>query len=113
MFSGILNKPADHNGLLKQWWPLLSGAGFGLLGGMLIYLLIAPLPHRPGIVHLGTVGCDVLRNAGFAVEPQANTCLFRGTYRESSIPGFISIRQEDRELQLSLSEVTAIMRVNR
>ena len=77
---------------------------------MLIYLFIAPLPHRTAIIHLGTVGCDVLRNASFAVEPQANACLLHGAYQEGNIPGFVSIRRGKRELQLSLSEVTAILR---
>jgi len=110
MFAGILNKPAGLRGFLSGWgWPLASGAVFGLL----IYLVIQPFPHRPAAITFSANGCEVLREAGFSVEPRASGCLLHGAYREGTTPGFMSIRKGDSEIQIRLSEITAISRESR
>lgn len=110
MFAGILNKPVGLRGLLFGWgWPLASGAVFGLL----IYLLVLPFPHRPAAINLSANGCELLREAGFSVEPRSSGCLLHGAYREGTTPGFMSIRQGDIEIQIRLSEVATIRREGR
>ncbi|MDP2787006.1 MAG: hypothetical protein Q8O79_02885 [Pseudomonadota bacterium] len=105
MLIDVLNKPTGLRGLLSGWgWPLFSGAIFGLL----IYLALLPFPHRSAAIYLGASGCMTLREAGFSVEPRPSGCLLDGAYREEGIPGFISIRQGEGEMQIRTSEIMAI-----
>jgi len=110
MDIGTLNKSAGFRGLLSGWgWTLFSGAIFGLL----IYLTLLPFPHRPASIHLGANGCDLLREDGFTLASRPSGCVLHGAYRDGKASGFMSLRQGDNEIEIRLSEITAVRRESR
>lgn len=87
-------------------WPLFYGA----MAGVLVVMAILPFPHQSAVLHIGANGCALLRAEGFRAEPRAEGCLVRGGYRDVDPPGFISLRQGEREILVHSGMITAITR---
>lgn len=95
---------AQRNFSSTWGWPLFYGA----MTGLLIFLLLIPFPHRRATLYLDEQGCEVLRKEGFTAEQRTAGCLVRAAWRKAETHGFISLRQDGRELILSQSYIVGI-----